>query len=215
MWREVLGGVLEVLAPRRCAACDLELDLEEEGFCGGCGILLDEVEPRWRPPARSASIYVYGGPLADGIRRLKYGRRTDLVGVLGGLLAGGASPFAGRVDVVVPVPLHGRRLRERGFDQAALLAAPLARALGLPLDVRRLRRLRHTPAQAGLDAAGRADNVRGAFTARSDGRRPRVLLVDDVRTTGATFAACTDALRAAGASDVYTVSLARADDWHS
>lgn len=212
MWRGMLDGVLEVLAPRRCAGCDLELELEEEGFCGGCAILLDDVEAAWRPPARTASIYVYGGPMADAIRRMKYGRRTELAAVLGRLLAAGATPFVGLVDVVIPVPLHGRRLRERGFNQAALLAAPVARAFALPLDVRRLRRVRDTSAQAGLDAEGRAVNVRGAFEASGDERRPRALLVDDVRTTGATFAACAQALRAAGARDVYTLSLARADD---
>ncbi len=211
MWRRLPQALLELIAPARCAACDLTLEGDEEGFCGGCGILLDDAGEGWRPPARAASLYVYGGPLADAVRRMKYGRRTDLLGTLGGLLAAGTAAYAGRVDVVVPVPLHPKRLRERGFDQAALLAKPVARALSLPLDLARLRRTRHTPAQAGLDAAARADNVRGAFVARTDPRRPRVLLVDDVRTTGATFVACTEALRAAGASDVYTLSLTRAD----
>jgi len=109
---------------------------------------------------------------------------------------------------VVPVPLHRRRLAERGFNQAALLGRPLARALGVPLVTGRLVRVRPTPPQAELAAAERRDNVRGAFALR----RPlpdRVLLVDDVRTTGATLAEAAQTLTDAG-HDVFTLTLARA-----
>lgn len=209
MFRDGLRAVLDLLAPRRCAACELELLALERGFCDGCGILLDEVPVGLRPPARSASAFVYGGPLAHAIRGLKYAGRTDVAPVLGELLADSARAYGGRVDVVVPVPLHARRLRERGFNQAALLAAPVARSLGVPLDVRRLRRTRDTSTQASLVLDQRPDNVRGAFLARADERRPRVLLVDDVRTTGATLAAARQALQRAGAAEVFCFTLAR------
>jgi len=210
VWKDVGAAFLDLVAPRRCAGCELELLGGELGWCEGCAVLLEDAGESHAPPAPAASLYAYGGPLRDAIRRLKYGRRTELLGTLGPLLAGGVAPYAGRVDVVVPVPLHPRRLRERGFDQAALLAKPVAAALCLRFDPRRLRRVRHTRAQAGLDAGARVSNVREAFVARDDARRPRVLLVDDVRTTGATFTACAEVLRRAGATHVYTLSLARA-----
>ena len=204
-----MHGLVDLLAPRCCAACDGELEPDEGGFCGGCAVGLEPAGEGWAPPSPSAALFLYGGPVADAIRRFKYGERPDLARTLGALVAQVAPAYAGRVDVIVPVPLHPRRLRERGFDQAALIARPLARALSLRLDVRRARRVRHTPAQAALDADARTDNVRGAFVARADPRRPRVLLVDDVRTTGATLAACAEALRAAGATEIYTLALTR------
>lgn len=143
--------------------------------------------------------------MADAIRRYKYGGRDELSAPLGALLASAAGRFAGRVDAVVAVPLHPRRLAARGFDQTALLSRPVAKALGVPRGTL-LCRTRDTPAQAGLDLAGRAQNVRGAFVARPCAGR--VLLLDDVRTTGATLAACAEALTAAGASRVVTFVLA-------
>lgn len=210
MWKDVAAGFLDVLAPRGCAGCDERLLPEERGFCGGCALLFDEAGTAWAPPAPAACLYLYGGPIRDAIRRMKYGGRSDLAGVLGALLARAAPAYGGHIDAIVPVPLHPRRLRERGFDQATLIAAPLARALSVKLDLGRLRRVRHTPAQAGLEASARVPNVRGAFRSRVDPKRPRVLLVDDVRTTGATMAACAEALREAGAAEIYTLTLARA-----
>lgn len=202
VWR----GLLDLVAPRRCAACDEALDPEERAFCAGCGVLLDPGERI----GSGMSAYVYGGPMAEAVRRLKYGRRTELAPVLGAMLAARAIELAGEVDAVVPVPLHASRLRRRGFNQAALLARPVARALGAPLVTSELRRLRDTPPQAGLDAGSRVRNVRGAFVAlRAPGAR--VLLVDDVRTTGATLAECAEALTIAGAEHVLTLVLAGAE----
>lgn len=192
---------MDLLAPPECAACGIGLRVEERGFCGGCGPLIDEA-------AHGVAAYVFGGPLADAIRRVKYGGRTEHVAALGALLSVPARRHAGLVDAVVPVPLHPQRLRSRGFDHVALLARHVARSLGVPWQVRRLRRARATPPQAGLKGADRVANVRGAFRARPDAKRPRVLLVDDVRTTGATLEAAADALRAAGASHVRLLALA-------
>ena len=111
---------------------------------------------------------------------------------------------------MVPVPLHRRRLRRRGFNQAALVARVVARESGLPLALARLVRVRDTPSQGGLSPAGRMANVAGAFEARSvDGKR--VVLVDDVWTTGATARACARALGVAGALSVRAFTIARVE----
>jgi len=210
--REIVHGVLACLSPLRCAGCDGLIE-RPAGFCPACAPLIEPAPRALQPPAPDAAAHLYAGPLADAIARLKYAARTDLCPALGQLLAEAALSYAGGVDCVVPLPLHPRRLCERGFNQSALLGAHVARALGTPLRVELLRRVRDTAAQAGLSRELRASNVRGAFVARPDafvGSRPRVLLIDDVRTTGATLAAAADALRAAGSPEVVTLALASA-----
>lgn len=202
-----LRGLFDLLAPRTCPGCDLALDPGEDGFCGACEPLL---EPLPETETRNAA-YAFGGPLADAIRRVKYGRRTDHVAPLARLLASSCASYAGRVDAVVPIPLHPLRLRDRGFDQAALLAGPVARSLGARLADGALVRLRDTPAQAGLAMRARADNVRGCFSARVPRGVARVLVIDDVRTTGATFADAARALREAGVIEIHAMALAGAD----
>jgi ComF family protein len=114
-------------------------------------------------------------------------------------------------DLIVPVPLHAARWRERGYNQSTLLASQLATASGLRLIEEALTRIRATAPQITLNAVEREANVRGAFEARADlVRGRRVLLVDDVCTTGATLAACSHALKPAGAISVWALTLARA-----
>jgi ComF family protein len=195
-----MGVVPSLLAPNRCAACDAPVRAGVV-FCAPCAGSVERSHETGAP-------FVYGGALAKAITRFKYGPVPELGRPLGALLAGEAlARGLGRARVVVPVPLHTSRLFERGFNQAALLAAPVARVLGLPLRARALVRTRPTASQAELDRSGRLRNVAGAFRAR----RPlpqAVLLVDDVRTTGATQNACADALRAAGCPRVDWLVLA-------
>ena len=200
MLRGTLLGLLELVAPRGCPGCDDDLATDDPGpFCPACLPLL---EPFGTGPA----AYGYGGPLAVALRRLKYGGRVDVVDPLATLLTGAGLPHAGHVDVVACVPLHRAKRRRRGFHAVELLAAPLADALGVPLDTRRLRRIRDTPPQASLPQKDRDANVRGAFVAAPGA--PRVLLVDDVRTTGATLRAASGALYRAGARRVRLLALA-------
>jgi ComF family protein len=207
----LLEGFFRLLAPVFCPGCDLLLRPGEAEFCEACLPLLEKTPSALQPPAASAALYVYGGPLADAIRRLKYGSRSEFGPVLGRLLARGALTYAGRVDAVMPMPLHPRALQERGFNQSLYLARPVARALAVRLDTRSLERRRDTREQAGLSRAGRIANVKEAFQVRSRTEPGRVLLVDDVRTTGATLASAGEALLEAGASLVYTLALARAE----
>jgi ComF family protein len=154
---------------------------------------------------------VFEGVVRHAIHQLKYQGRTDLASSLAGLMvtAWGEKPFS--VDCVIPVPLHPRRLRERGYNQATLIAEEFARRVGLSVLPDALVRERVTESQTRLSAFERRRNVDGAFRAHGSQMRGRsVLLLDDVCTTGSTLQACADALRAAGASHVYAMAVARA-----
>jgi len=205
---ELIAGVCACVAPARCCGCDGAMADETLAFCAGCSPLIEQAPAPLLPPAPVAAVFVYGGPLADAIARMKYAGRTELARPLGQLLADAAVSYAGQAQVVIPMPLFPRRLRERGFNQSALLGAHAARALGVPLAVDRLWRVRDTAVQAGLTKVARAANVCGAFSAQPIAQR--VLLVDDVRTTGATLASAAEALREAGCPEVVTLALAAA-----
>lgn len=172
---------------------------------------------RKRPPPFVAALspYRYGGELARALRRLKYQRRADLARDLAPLFAPAIHASAALADVAIPVPLHWRRRARRGFNQAADLLAFAGRGLAIPIDQLSLRRVRSTASQSGLSRRERSTNVAAAFAVvrrrhrRIRGRR--VLLFDDVMTTGATMAACTRALLDAGATEVIALAAARAE----
>ncbi len=204
---ELLGAFV---SPEKCAACDARVS-PQTVFCASC-------VPTVEAATRDVDTYApfrYGGALAEAIVRFKYQRRGDLARPLGALLLRALPQMRSReIDLVIPVPLHPSRLAERGFNQAALLARPMAAALDAPLLARGLERVRDTPRQATLDRILRLENVATAFVVR-DAKKvfaKRILLVDDVRTTGATLRACASALRNAGAARVYDIALAVADN---
>jgi ComF family protein len=150
--------------------------------------------------------FLYDGPAREAIHRLKFAGWRDVAAALAAALA--ACPDRAPADVITWVPLARRRLAERGYDQARALAVALARHTGMPA-VRLLRRPVATGPQARRGGADRREAMRGAFTAVRPAP-PRVLLVDDVVTTGATAAACAEALREAGAREVHVIAAARA-----
>lgn len=224
MW--LSSALSTLLWPARCGACDAPCD-EGAALCETCGLSLDPIVPagacrlcglpvyagplcggclgRAPPWSRAWAPFSYGAALAQAIRRLKWDARPDLARPLARLLGG----LGGDADLVVPVPLHPRRLRARGYNQAALLA--LAMPGGLPIELGALLRTRDTRPQTELEPRERRANVRGAFRARPERLRGRrVLLVDDVLTTGATAEACTRALLDAGAAGVGVLTVARA-----
>ena len=233
------GWILDLLFPPRCAACQVRT--RRVAFCAACetrlppaaaslcticglpvaGTVTDHACARCtrRPPhfarARACTSYRRGeaNPLIEVLRRHKYGRDITCAPVLAGFLATHA-PLVVDHDLIVPVPLHRRRLRWRGFNQSALLAVAIARQAQRPVDVWTLARAYPTPPQVGLGEADRRRNVAGAFIVRQppavDGRT--ILLIDDVMTTGATADECARVLRRAGAQRVEVLVVARALD---
>ena len=178
---------------------DLHAGTAHAGICRPC------IERR-SAVARSRAIGPYDGSLRAILHAFKYDGCRSLSHRLGDCLRQCADDLLTGADVVVPVPLHRSRWRARGFNQAAELAG----RLGAPvLDV--LKRTRATPSQTGLSAAARRDNVRNAFTLRRglDAAGLRIVLVDDVSTTGATIEACARVLRDGGAVEVSAATAAR------
>jgi ComF family protein len=167
------------------------------------------VRCRRKPPliALARAIGPYEGSLRAIVHALKYGGRSTLARPLAARLRVAGEDVLAGADIVVPVPLHGSRQRQRGFNQAA----EIARHLAVPVQ-RALRRTRPTPAQADLPAARRHANVRGAFALARGARVAGsiVVLVDDVSTTGATLNACAKVLLTAGAREVRALIVARA-----
>lgn len=177
------------------------------GFCDGCRGDFAAAAPA-SGPVRVLAPFRYEPPLDSYIHALKYHGARRLGRALGLLLLTAALERGAEADALIPVPLHPRRMRERGYNQAVEIARPLARALGVPLVLRGVARRRVTAAQIGLGAEARASNLRDAFrvTRRLSGLR--VAIVDDVVTTGATVAALAAPLAAAGARSVEAWAVA-------
>lgn len=201
---------LDLVAPRFCVACDVLL-AKEDVFCASCEAMC---EPADRAPLDCGIPVVasgaYGAGLARAIQALKYESRPDLGAPLGRRLARAVRLGRAGRALLVPVPLHPRKLAERGYNQSALVARALGRELGWEVRARALCRCRDTSAQAELGRIERLENVKGALIERErlDGRH--VILVDDVVTTGATASACAEALARAGAVVLAVAAVARA-----
>jgi ComF family protein len=209
MWKSIWRGLIEQLAPVVCVACDGPLAPDEGAFCGACEPLAERVLACAEPDL--LATYHYGGPVADAVWRLKYEGRSEVARALAPALATTAQRWLGSIDVVTAVPLAPSKLRARGYNQAALLARPLARALDLPCRPGWLARVRAGPRQVGQWRALRLASIQGAFQASPKVLGKRVLVVDDVRTTGATLGEARRALESAGARQVLGLVLALAD----
>jgi ComF family protein len=157
--------------------------------------------------------YLYSGPLMEAVQRFKYKSETHLISTLGPLLSSFAGGYISHLQeiLIIPVPLHRRRLRERGFNQSLLLARAVSKHLGARLDYLSLGRSKYTTPQTGLSKEKRKKNVKDAFLVVNPGRvrGQIILLVDDVFTTGHTLNECARTLKRSGARTVICLTLAR------
>lgn len=209
--------LLDLLFPPRCVFCGKLLrDGEEHGLCGVCQEKLPWItgraaEQKLEFVSLCASPLWYQGEVRESVRRYKFSGRSAYARAYGHLAAQCVQDhLSGKFDLISWPPLSKERLKERGYDQAMLLARATAEELGVPL-VRTLNKVRHTDAQSGLheDSARRA-NVLGVYELAAPVEGKRILLIDDVVTTGSTLSECARVLRTNGAADVVCVTLARA-----
>jgi ComF family protein len=206
-----------------CAACWSKLSLIEPPYCARLGIPftydpgpgLLSMEAIAAPPAydRARAAVRYDDVARALVHRFKYGDRLDLAPMMGGWMARAGRELLAGADGLIPVPLHWRRLWARRFNQSAALAGAIAGLSGLPVLHDALRRVRATPQQVGLSKTERADNVQGAFRVPAEHKATvagrRLILIDDVLTSGATADICARALLRAGAAHVDVLVFAR------
>ncbi len=227
VWLDVLAGLESFLFHPYCVLCEQRLTRPSQLVCDGCLAELPAAKPailrgedlhedsRLAVFACVASLWQYSEQVEKVIHLLKYRRRPALAGVIGVRMAPLGAELTEWSDtpvVFVPVPLHSVRLRERGYNQSALLARCVAEGIGVSLALRSLVRRRYTRSQAALGREERLRNVEGAFevTSSAEIAGKHCVLVDDVVTTGATSSVCAEALLRAGAAAVSLLTAARA-----
>lgn len=211
--RRLWAGALDLLYPPRCAGCGRV----DHALCPPCAEAVIRAEgqlmlPPITPLAGMAASAAHTGLMRQTVLTLKDSRPQPVVDALAVRLERTLTVCGWPVEVIVPVPLHATRLRERGHNQSELLASALARRTGLPCNPLALTRIRSTPHQVGQGAQARRQNVFGAFhgnNAQPDNHAVS-LLIDDVTTTGATLQACAIALLEAGAAAVYSLTVTAA-----
>ncbi len=225
--QQAWSSVINLLLPSKCGGCQQTGSL----WCASCQATITPVPPPWCEKCGAPdvtdrlcvncrahplvieqirSVALFQGPLREGIHRFKYQRLASLAEPFGELLANYWRVQQLGADWLIPVPLHPARERERGYNQSELLARRLSQQVNVAVAPRGLRRTRATAVQMTLKAAQRRENVAGAFECadpRVQGKR--IILIDDVGTTGATLDACATAILQAGAASVLGLTLAR------
>ncbi|MCR4806573.1 MAG: ComF family protein [Lachnospiraceae bacterium] len=233
----LLSQVTDILYPRRCPVCDDVVagpgllvceDCKdcftpiEDPYCMKCGkpmqdetvLLCGECMKRPHEFTRGRAAFVYDDVLKESVYRFKYGNRPEYAKMYASAMAERLDTYAKSVkaDALVPIPLHKSRLRERGYNQAELLADRLSEHLGIPVRKDILARVGKTRVQKSLGASQRENNLKKAFKIASDVvKLNNIILVDDIFTTGSTMDAAAACLKEAGVAEVYFLVLGMAD----
>ena len=225
--RRALNVVVRFVLPQACVHCQREGEL----ICGSCYADLTPVDgSRCRscgeavgerysvctscaltpPPLdRMAPVFRYRGVARSAILALKFRSLRSIAPIMARPMSEQPLVTNGKVSCIVPVPAHSRRLRERGYNQSALLARAVAKLADIPCLENGLRKVVHTPSQVDLNRHERSNSVRGAFEAEFDFSGAHVLLIDDVATTGSTLMSCASALKHANARRVSALTFAK------
>ncbi len=222
--RTFFSSLLDLVFPPRCVSCKTlglricdscagGISWIDENLCTRCGLPLAGIkkhaciDPSGLGFIRSAAVF--SGTIRKALHALKYYSDRTLADQLVGRVQGHWNPPSWDFDILVPVPLGRKREQIRGYNQSLLLAQALSRVVGIPVDAESLTRIRETKSQVGLSVQDRKQNTANAFRASAVGNR-KVLLLDDVCTTGATLQSCADALIQAGSAWVGALTIARA-----
>ncbi len=202
--KTVWDEFLDALYPpdTACFACGLEARVNGVGLCAGCAL---RVKPSGvlTPPQGLSGLYaglVYNNALHEAMHKFKYGDERHLARNFAVCMS---LPEEWEFDCIIPVPLHEKRERQRGYNQSLLIAKELAKKCGKPVELRMLNRVADTPPQAEMNKEERQKNMERAFSAAPSASGRAILLVDDVVTTGSTLMACAAALKSARAARVY------------
>lgn len=232
--KSIVSDLVDFIFPPYCAVCEVPLQPDERVVCENCFQYIRFITPPFcqrcgRPLkravagcrkckdhklnlARIRALGLYDDTLLSIIHLLKYEQKPSLAKRLGRMMSVVvlADHVLSRAELVIPVPLHPVRYRERGYNQSELLAGALADSIGLSLVTNVLVRKKNTKSQTNLSPEERFDNVAGAFGVKEPNilKDKRVLLVDDVMTTGSTLYACAEALLSGGANEVYGINCA-------
>lgn len=215
-------GRLSAGADALCSHCWVDVRFIERPYCEvlgtpfshdlGDGILSADAIANPPPFDRLRSAVAYSGPARSIVQNLKYRDRLELAKMMAGWMMRAAGEHIREADFILPVPLHRTRFLRRQFNQSAELARALSVVSGTPMAVGELQRIKRTSQQVGLGEKQREDNVRGAFAVSDEGKMRfagrKLVLIDDVYTTGATVSACARALRKAKPQDISVVTFA-------
>ncbi len=201
-WCQACQEKVSFLTPPICEQCGRPI--EQAGLCPEC-----QNEPL--PLEGVRSCYAYEGIIREAIHRLKFEKDLGLAEILAKALVKALIAERWNIEVITSVPVSSSRMKERGYNQAEMLAIPLALNTGIPYRRSLLKRIKEAPSQIGLGKKERQENIRGAFVANSQASQfSSILVVDDVITTGSTLRSCALALREQGVKQVYGLTLARA-----
>lgn len=207
------------LGQRFCVDCSNKIEKIESDFCMKCGVVLENnllhetnnCKEQLQSISMIRSFSLYNPPLSEAIKKLKYHRDIGIAEVLANFFVELYNKNKMDIDMVIPVPLNRKRIKERGYNQSYLLALPFSLIIKKPLKKQALYRLKETRPQVGLNRHERLINVSEAFVANPQQVKGKnILLIDDVTTTGATLEACASALKLGGANDIVGFTLARA-----